>query len=220
MAGGELSAVFKSLAEDADQAAGNIARTIAETTEKAADTEEANLGRTLDTEAANAKAFEDIHPGAGEPSVGSPSGPHDSFPDSPGDGIGGNNPPGGNKPADGTPTAGEPVDVSTGAMLQSQTDITLPGVLPLVIARTHKSSYRVGRWFGRSWASTLDQKIDVDVDAIHFAADDGMLLTYPLPRDDNPVLPVEGAPYRLARAADGGHTVTNRQLGQTMHSAP
>ena len=122
------------------------------------------------------------------------------------------------KTAEGTDCEGDPVDVTTGVMLQSETDLELPGTLPLVISRTHKSSYRVGRWFGRSWASTLDQKIEIETDAIHFAAADGMLLKFPVPDQTGWVIPDEGTPLRLART-DGGYTVTDRQGGQTLHFA-
>ncbi|GDY30059.1 type IV secretion protein Rhs [Gandjariella thermophila] len=133
---------------------------------------------------------------------------------------GNNNDPSANsKTESGTPKDGDPVDVSTGVMLQTQTDVQLPGILPLVISRTHKSTYRVGRWFGRSWASTLDQKIEVDDDAVHFAAADGMLLRYPLPAVGAPVLPQEGAAWPLAVGDDGGYTITNRPAGQTLHFA-
>ncbi|MEO6086663.1 MAG: DUF6531 domain-containing protein [Umezawaea sp.] len=122
------------------------------------------------------------------------------------------------KPNEGTPAAGDPVDVSTGMMLTTYTDVDLPGALPLVIARTHRSSHRVGRWFGRSWASTLDQKIEVEPDAVHFAAADGMLLKFPVPGDSGFVLPAVGAPLRLARSSDG-YTVTDRKRGTALHFA-
>ncbi|MFE0738637.1 DUF6531 domain-containing protein [Streptomyces sp. NPDC058855] len=90
----------------------------------------------------------------------------------------------------------DPVDVATGKMLLPQTDLTLPGVLPLVLRRTHVSTYRYGHWFGRSWASTLDERIEpgpVGEGAI-WAREDGSLLIYPrLPRPDGEhVLPLEG----------------------------
>ncbi|WP_455713111.1 DUF6531 domain-containing protein [Streptomyces pristinaespiralis] len=47
-------------------------------------------------------------------------------------------------------------------MTLPQTDLSLPGVLPLVLRRTHLSGYRFGQWFGRSWASTLDERIELD----------------------------------------------------------
>ena len=121
------------------------------------------------------------------------------------------------KPGDATPTTGDPIDVSTGVMLQTQTDVELPGTLPLLISRTYKSSYRIGRWFGPSWASTLDQRIEIEPDAVHFAAADGMLLKYPLPDVNAPVLPVEGAPWPLNRTPDGHYTIVNRQTGQTLY---
>jgi hypothetical protein len=49
--------------------------------------------------------------------------------------------------------AADPVDVATGDVLLFQDDVSLPGVLPLVIGRAYRSSWRAGRWFGPSWAS-------------------------------------------------------------------
>ncbi|MFE2638109.1 DUF6531 domain-containing protein [Streptomyces scopuliridis] len=66
-------------------------------------------------------------------------------------------------------------------MLLPQTDLALPGVLPLVLRRTHVSTYRYGRWFGRSWASTLDERIELDArgHGALWAREDGSLLIYP-----------------------------------------
>ncbi|MGW1281892.1 DUF6531 domain-containing protein, partial [Streptomyces tsukubensis] len=58
--------------------------------------------------------------------------------------------------------ATDPVDIATGEMLLPQTDLSLPGTLPLVLRRVHLSGYRYGHWFGRSWASTLDERIEFD----------------------------------------------------------
>ncbi|MDC0765485.1 RHS repeat-associated core domain-containing protein [Streptomyces sp. HD] len=55
---------------------------------------------------------------------------------------------------------GDPIDMATGEMLQSQVDLALPGVLPLIIERTHLSNYRDGRFFGPSWTSTLDERLE------------------------------------------------------------
>ncbi|WP_369391119.1 DUF6531 domain-containing protein [Streptomyces sp. CG1] len=88
----------------------------------------------------------------------------------------------------------DPIDVATGAMLLPQTDVELPGVLPLVLQRTHISSYRWGGWFGPSWASTLDQRLQADDDSVTYAAPDGSRLVYPLldPEADGPVYPEAG----------------------------
>ncbi|MFK4069391.1 polymorphic toxin type 30 domain-containing protein [Streptomyces sp. NPDC029674] len=75
----------------------------------------------------------------------------------------------------------DPIDVATGDMALSRKDIELPGVLPLVLERTHLSSYRWGGWFGPSWASTLDQRLQVDDEGVVYAAADGARICFPLP---------------------------------------
>ncbi|MER6098915.1 RHS repeat-associated core domain-containing protein [Streptomyces sp. NPDC001728] len=95
----------------------------------------------------------------------------------------------------------------TGEMTLPQTDLSLPGVLPLVLRRTHLSEYRHGQWFGRSWASSLDERLELDplgTGAV-WAREDGSLLVYPeLPRPGGePVLPVEGD--RLPLVHGGQH---------------
>ena len=132
-------------------------------------------------------------------------------------------------PAD-IPTAGDPVDVATGDVVLAQTDVTLPGLLPLVVERMHRSSWRAGRWFGRSWASTFDQRLQVRADRVIGAFADGRVLIWPQSREGRAgaagragvadgavatpaVLPVTGAPWPLRREPDGAWTVTDPQRG-------
>ncbi|MFF8945394.1 DUF6531 domain-containing protein [Streptomyces sp. NPDC014864] len=75
----------------------------------------------------------------------------------------------------------DPIDVATGDMALTRTDVTLPGVLPLVLERVHVSSYRCGGWFGPSWASTLDQRVQADEEGFVYAAADGARLCFPVP---------------------------------------
>ncbi|GHF46718.1 RHS repeat-associated protein [Amycolatopsis bartoniae] len=168
------------------------------------------------------------------PDVHSPDAPH--APDTP-DGA---DLPGASHPGDGT-TAGssrpgdpaetktpedarvcenDPIDVATGEMVLGQTDVDLPGVLPLLLRRTHVSSYRAGRSYGRSWASTLDQRVEVDAAGVVYVAEDGMLLVYPAPPADGPVLPEMGPRWPLSRTVDGGFTVERGKTGQRLHFAP
>ncbi|MCX4823233.1 DUF6531 domain-containing protein [Streptomyces sp. NBC_01142] len=114
-----------------------------------------------------------------------------------------------------TPCVGEPIDVATGAMLMTQTDLTLPASLPLVFERTHLSTYRAGICFGPTWVSTLDECIQLDSEGVVFAAADGMRLVYPVPQAGEPVLPVKGArwPLEWDGEPDGVMTVTDPVSG-------
>ncbi|WP_311203330.1 DUF6531 domain-containing protein [Streptomyces gossypii] len=111
----------------------------------------------------------------------------------------------------------DPIDVATGEMLLPQTDVELPGALPLVFERTHLSSYRIGGWFGSSWASTVDERVQLDSEGAVFAAADGMRLVYPVPVPGQPALPVCGPRWPLLwdGSPDGVLTVTNPEDGTT-----
>lgn len=110
----------------------------------------------------------------------------------------------------------DPVDVASGEVVVTQTDVELAGVLPLILRRVHVSSYRVGRSFGRSWACTLDQRLELDPLGVVFVADDGVRLVYPLPSTGSQVLPAVGPQWPLERTSDG-LTITVRESGQMLH---
>lgn len=110
---------------------------------------------------------------------------------------------------DGKCTGADPIDLATGEMLMTQTDLELPGALPLVIRRTHLSSHLTGRSLGRSWASTFDQRLEIDDLGVCFAAADGVLLVYPTPpQDGTAVMPVEGARHALQRVSADEYTLS------------
>ncbi|MDI6105612.1 RHS repeat-associated core domain-containing protein [Actinoplanes sp. NEAU-A12] len=113
------------------------------------------------------------------------------------------------------PACGDPVDISTGRVFLPETDLDLPGSPPLLLERTHRSDYRAGRLFGVSWASTLDQRIVVEPDAVHLLAADGTLLTYPVPGAEGPVVPRHGRSLPLRRAGDG-FVVTDPATGASL----
>ncbi|MEV0262608.1 DUF6531 domain-containing protein [Streptomyces sp. NPDC050617] len=119
------------------------------------------------------------------------------------------------RPAGKTPCKGEPVDVATGAMLMTQTDVELPGSLPLLFERTHLSSYRAGTCFGPTWVSTLDETLQLDAQGVVFAAADGMRLVYPVPRPGEAMLPSKGArwPLEWDGTPDGVITITDPHTG-------
>src|SRR5882757_5535098 len=119
-------------------------------------------------------------------------------------------------------TCGDPVDMASRELVMSATDVALPGVLPLEWRRDHRSSFREGRWFGPSWASTLDQRLGLDEQGVRFVTEDGMVLYYPVPEPDESLLPVEGPrwPLRWDGAAGGGMTVTQPETGRVLEFAP
>ena len=92
---------------------------------------------------------------------------------------------------------GDPIDMVTGEMFLPQQDIALPGVLPLTLNRRHGSAFRHGRFFGTTWASTLDQRAAVDGNEIRVLLEDGRFLRYPRPEDAEPVLPTHGPRWPL-----------------------
>ena len=125
-------------------------------------------------------------------------------------------------PAGDRPSGGDPVDLVTGEMFLVQSDLELPGVLPLLLERVHMSGYRKGRWFGRSWASSFDQRVEVDDDGIHYAAPDGVVLHYPVPtRPGRLVMPSEGSRWPLRWDREGDTIVIEQpELGRSLSFPP
>ncbi|MEV5881782.1 DUF6531 domain-containing protein [Streptomyces sp. NPDC052020] len=98
----------------------------------------------------------------------------------------------------------DPIDMATGEMLLPQTDLELPGVPPLVLRRTHLSTYRHGRFFGPSWASTLDERLERGADGIWWHREDGSSLVYERePGTGDEVQPAKGEPFPLIRLEEG-----------------
>ncbi|PNG18613.1 RHS repeat-associated core domain-containing protein, partial [Streptomyces cahuitamycinicus] len=126
------------------------------------------------------------------------------------------------KPAKGRCKNGDPIDMVSGEMLIEQTDMGLPGVLPVIFRRTHLSTYHWGNWFGESWASTFDERLELDEDGVLFATEDGMILCYPAPLPDSPVMPVSGPqlPLTWDEGEPGALRVSDPRTGITRHFAP
>ncbi|MEU6079273.1 RHS repeat-associated core domain-containing protein [Streptomyces sp. NPDC047108] len=126
------------------------------------------------------------------------------------------------KPTKGRCKGGDPIDMVSGEMLMEETDVELPGLLPLVLRRTHLSTYRWGRWYGESWASTLDERLELDNEGALFATEDGMILAYPVPAPGTSVMPLEGPQWPLDWDGEPGAPIriTNPHTGHTRHFAP
>ncbi|WP_024805990.1 putative T7SS-secreted protein [Nocardia sp. BMG51109] len=115
----------------------------------------------------------------------------------------------------------DPVDISTGEFLLPETDLALPGVLPLELRRAHHSNFRFGRWFGPSWSATLDVRIVVEDEGVTFLGEDGVMLAYPHSEVDVPVRPLtEGQRWTLTRTDSGGYRVRDQRREIIWHFAP
>ncbi|KIF74862.1 type IV secretion protein Rhs [Streptomyces sp. 150FB] len=121
-------------------------------------------------------------------------------------------------------TCGDPIDMATGQMILAQIDVELPGVLPLLLRRTHLSGYSAGRSFGPSWACTLDERLERDSSSgcYWWYREDGSALAYPrlpdLPGDR--VSPAEGMRLPLTYVTRGTSyvlTVEDPYVGLTRH---
>ncbi|MGW3569139.1 putative T7SS-secreted protein [Streptomyces sp. NPDC000941] len=120
---------------------------------------------------------------------------------------------------DGAKTAGhtDPVDLASGRMYLPQRDVVLPGALPLVFVRRAESGYRAGRWFGPTWSSTADQRLEIGAPGVVFVAEDGLLLSYPHPAPGVPTLPELGPRWPLERTTAGDYTLSDPGTGRTWH---
>ena len=76
---------------------------------------------------------------------------------------------------------GEPIDVITGEVVMEQADFALPGALPIVLRRVHNSGNPVGTVFGKAWASTWGQWLNVSDDKLVYNAEDGSSMRFDMP---------------------------------------
>ncbi|MFE9722294.1 putative T7SS-secreted protein [Streptomyces sp. NPDC005794] len=112
----------------------------------------------------------------------------------------------------------DPVDLASGRMFLPQTDVVLPGVLPLAFTRRVESGYTAGRFFGPSWSSTVDERLEIDANGVIHVTDDGLLITYPHPVPGSPTRPETGTSRRvLSRDEGGDYTLTDPESRLTKH---
>ena len=108
----------------------------------------------------------------------------------------------------------EPVDMATGAMIDSATDVRIGGMLPMVVARNTDSGMDTSRVFGPGWNTTLDCRIEILRDQVLMMTPDGALLEFPPAPVDGTEVGDTGRPWRLC-FVDGAYRVRNIQKGVT-----
>ncbi|MGW6358225.1 DUF6531 domain-containing protein [Streptomyces sp. NPDC055092] len=124
-------------------------------------------------------------------------------------------------------TCGDPIDMASGQMVMAQTDVDLPGILPLALRRTHVTGYTHGIAFGPSWASTLDERLELDEqgDGVWWRREDGSSLYYPRTPDivGDRVDPVAGERLPLTYLSQGTSyalVIQDRRTGLTRYFEP
>ena len=108
----------------------------------------------------------------------------------------------------------EPVDMATGAMIDSATDVRIDGILPMVVARNTDSGMDTSRVFGPGWNTTLDCRIEILPGQILMMTPDGALLEFPPAPVDGTEVGDAGRPWRLC-FVDGAYRVRNISQGIT-----
>ena len=108
----------------------------------------------------------------------------------------------------------EPVDMATGAMIDSATDVRIGGMLPMIVARNTDSGMDTSRVFGPGWNTTLDCRIEILPGQILMMTPDGALLEFPPAPVDGSEVGDAGRPWRLC-FVDGAYRVRNIQEGVT-----
>ena len=108
----------------------------------------------------------------------------------------------------------EPVDMATGAMIDSATDVRIDGMLTMVVARNTDSDMDTSRVFGPGWNTTLDCRIEILPDQVLMMTPDGALLEFPPAPVDGSEVGDKGSPWRLC-FVDGAYRVRNISEGVT-----
>uniref|UniRef100_UPI001FC94D43 DUF6531 domain-containing protein n=1 Tax=Xenorhabdus beddingii TaxID=40578 RepID=UPI001FC94D43 len=83
-------------------------------------------------------------------------------------------------------TNGEPVDMATGDFLQVWPVIAIPGLLPITLTRTYRSTAKYNGLLGPKWADDWSRQLVLAEDKINFTDADGVIYDFSTP--DNTVL--------------------------------
>ena len=108
----------------------------------------------------------------------------------------------------------DPVDMSTGVLIDYETDVSIDGILPLIIDRNSNSGHAIGRALGPQWVSRIDCRIEICTNEILMLAPDGALLTFPPAPLDGSEVRADGRPWLLS-FVDGAYRVRDIAAGLT-----
>ncbi|WP_340617146.1 DUF6531 domain-containing protein [Xenorhabdus entomophaga] len=83
-------------------------------------------------------------------------------------------------------TEGDPVDMATGDFLQVWPVIAIPGLLPITLTRTYRSTAKLNGLFGPKWADDWSRQLELSEGKLNFTDADGVIYDFNTP--DNTVL--------------------------------
>ena len=107
---------------------------------------------------------------------------------------------------------GDPVDMATGVVIDYKTDVSIDGILPLVIDRNSNSGHELGRALGPQWVSRMDCRIEICADEVLMLTPDGALVTFPAAPLDGSEVRADGRPWLLS-FVDGAYRVRDVVAG-------
>ncbi|WP_257162121.1 DUF6531 domain-containing protein [Corynebacterium cystitidis] len=114
--------------------------------------------------------------------------------------------------------AGEPINMATGALIDRELDINIPGRLPLRLTRTLNTRFLLDNEesfaFGAGWFSELDVRLEIHDDAIYMLTADSAILTFEVPPSDGSEVSANGRAMRLSYG-DGVYRVRDLENAQT-----
>uniref|UniRef100_UPI001E38CD1F RHS repeat domain-containing protein n=1 Tax=Xenorhabdus sp. NBAII XenSa04 TaxID=1429873 RepID=UPI001E38CD1F len=114
-------------------------------------------------------------------------------------------------------TKSEPVDMATGDFLQVWPVIAIPGLLPITLTRTYRSTAKLNGLFGPKWADDWSRQLVLTDGKINFTDADGVIYDFNTP--DNTVLARnQRIPhYLLTGELTGELQLTDRQSQLSYH---
>ncbi|MGJ0625073.1 RHS repeat-associated core domain-containing protein [Xenorhabdus bovienii] len=112
---------------------------------------------------------------------------------------------------------GEPVDITSGDYLQTFSVISIPGLLPITLNRTYRSTACLSGLLGRKWADDWSRRLVVDGEKVHFTDADGQVYDFSTPENQVLVRNRHLLHCLLTGELDGELCLVNKQSQQTFH---
>ncbi|MDC9598588.1 RHS repeat-associated core domain-containing protein [Xenorhabdus anantnagensis] len=112
---------------------------------------------------------------------------------------------------------GEPVDMATGDFLQVWPVIAIPGLLPITLTRTYRSTAKLNGLFGPKWADDWSRQLVLTAGKVNFTDNDGVIYDFTTPENQVLARNQHIPHYVLTGERRGELKLTDRQSQLTYH---